>query len=300
MSEKPLCKQFLKSLLPIDIVTLGYILITLFYIIVSNSLLENEWIHILLRIMMIILILWLSNTSENFKNRSWKFIRLSYPLILFGFFYSETDYLNNIIFQNLDPYFEKIELSLFGGIHPSVIFLEHFPESWFSEIMNLGYFSYYILIVLLPLWLWMKNKMEAFNAVIFTISTSFYLFYLLFIIFPVAGPQFYLDEPLRSVPNSGLFRSLVQFAEWIGEGPTAAFPSSHVGIAFIMAILANKYEKKLLPIYLFFGLLICFSTVYIKAHYAIDVMGGLFFTPILFWFSNQLYRGLNSRFHSLQ
>lgn len=278
-------------LIPIDKITLGYILTTLVFIFFSSGRLEMWWLHILIRFALIFIICWLAWISPRLKNRFWLFIRNAYPLILFGFFYSETDYLNNVLFRNLDPFFERVELWLFRA-YPSIIFSQSFPQIWFSELMNFGYFSYYILILLLPLWLWIKNK-ESFLHVIFIITLSFYLFYWFFILFPVAGPQFYFIESLRAVPSAGIFRCLVRLAEWIGEGPTAAFPSSHVGLMMIMAYLSSKYAKELFVVYLFFGLLICFSTVYIKAHYAIDVIGGLLFAPLFLTVSDWIYRKLN-------
>ena len=272
---------------PIDKITLGYIITTLLFIIFSSGQLERAWLHILIRFILIGFIGWLAWFTPKIRRDFWLFLRSTYPLLLFGFFYAETDYLNNILFNNLDPFFERIELWLFG-VHPSVIFSSTFPQVWFSELMNLGYFSYYFLVLLLPLWLWVKNR-KAFSHVIFIITLSFYLFYWIFIIVPVAGPQFYFAESLRTIPNSGIFRSMVRLAEWMGEGPTAAFPSSHVGIVLIMSLLAFRYAKELFWLYIILGLLICFSTVYIKAHYAIDVIGGLVFAPFLFDISNRVY-----------
>jgi len=273
---------------PTDWITLGYLVTTLLYIIFSSGQLELVWLHILIRFILIGFIGWLAWFTPKIRSDFWLFLRSAYPLILFGFFYSETDYLNNIVFNNLDPFFERVELWLFG-VHPSVIFSRTFPQAWFSELMNFGYFTYYILIILLPLWLWIRNR-PAFNHVIFIVTLSFYLFYWVFILFPVAGPQFYLEESLRAIPDSGIFRSLVTIAEWMGEGSTAAFPSSHVGMVLIMSLLAFRYAKELLAVYIILGLLICFSTVYIKAHYAIDVIGGLVFAPILLIISNWVYR----------
>lgn len=272
---------------PIDRITLGYIITTLLFIIFSSGRLELEWLHILIRFVIIGFIGWLAWLTPRLTSKFWLFFRNAYPLILIGFFYSETDYLNNILFNNLDPFFERVELWLFG-VHPSIIFSSAFPQAWFSELMNFGYFSYYILVLLLPLWLWIMNR-RVFNRVIFIITLSFYLFYGFFILFPVAGPQFYLAESLGPIPNSGLFRSLVMLAEWMGEGPTAAFPSSHVGIVVIMSFLAFRYAREMLWVYILLGLLICFSTVYIRAHYAIDVIGGLVIAPVLFVISDWAY-----------
>ena len=87
--------------------------------------------------------------------------------------------------------------------------------------------------------------------------------------------------------KDGFCYHLVESAHQAGERPTAAFPSSHVGITTILMILAGRTRSRwlffcLLPLFL----LMCFATVYIQAHYAIDVFAGLvsgilFF--LLFW-----------------
>jgi len=286
MQNQSTYKRIISNLNPTDIVTLGYLIITLVYILLSLGKLNGEFVHILFRVVLICLICLLAWLSPKINSRFILFFRSIYPFILFGVFYSETDYLNNILFNNLDSIVEKVELSLFS-LHPSVLFSKYFPQKWFSELMNFGYFSYYFLIILLPLWLFIRRR-DSFQYVVFTITTTFYLFYLFFIIFPVAGPQFYLEESLRTIPDSGIFRELVKLAEWVGEGATAAFPSSHVGMVAIIGYLAYRYADELLIVYLIFGLLICFSTVYIKAHYAIDVIGGIVFALLFLGLSNKL------------
>ena len=77
---------------------------------------------------------------------------------------------------------------------------------------------------------------------------------------------------------------MVEDAKAAGERPTAAFPSSHVGIATICMLLAWRTKNKmllfiLLPFYVF----LCMATVYIQAHYAIDVIAGLI-TGVAFYF----------------
>ena len=56
----------------------------------------------------------------------------------------------------------------------------------------------------------------------------------------------------------------------------AAFPSSHVSVCVVLMLIAwrtgmNKTFWALLP----FAVLLCLSTVYIRAHYAIDALAGL-------------------------
>ena len=75
--------------------------------------------------------------------------------------------------------------------------------------------------------------------------------------------------------SDGFFYHMVENAHAAGERPTAAFPSSHVGITTILMFLAWRLRNK----WLFWGMmplyaLMCFATVYIQAHYVVDVIGG--------------------------
>jgi len=76
---------------------------------------------------------------------------------------------------------------------------------------------------------------------------------------------------------------MVQNTQQVGERPTAAFPSSHVGISTLILILILKNRRYLLfsilfPIYL----ALVAATVYIQAHYVIDIIAG-FTTAFLFF-----------------
>ena len=95
---------------------------------------------------------------------------------------------------------------------------------------------------------------------------------------------------LPSPGTDGFFRELVESAQESGERPTAAFPSSHVGISTVlMTILWKDNHRRLwlamLPLYV----LLCGATVYIEAHYFVDVVGGLLTAFLFYWGSNRLY-----------
>ena len=98
----------------------------------------------------------------------------------------------------------------------------------------------------------------------------------------------YFNTHIECLPSpgykDGFFYQLVESAKDAGERPTAAFPSSHVGISVICMLLAWHSKNKLLfyvllPLFIF----LCFSTVYIQAHYAIDAIAGLI-TGVAFYF----------------
>ena len=74
--------------------------------------------------------------------------------------------------------------------------------------------------------------------------------------------------------EKGLFYQLVEASQEVGERPTAAFPSSHVGISTISMIMAYRVNRKLCWFLMPFYVLLCCATVYIQAHYLIDVFAG--------------------------
>ena len=78
---------------------------------------------------------------------------------------------------------------------------------------------------------------------------------------------------------------MVEGAKQAGERPTAAFPSSHVGITTVLVLLAwHTGNRKFFWLLVPFFTLMFFATVYIQAHYAIDAIAGLF-TGALFYYT---------------
>ena len=90
----------------------------------------------------------------------------------------------------------------------------------------------------------------------------------------------------------GLFQRLVEMAHEGGERPIAAFPSSHVGMGTVLMILFWQLKRgvfyAMLPLYI----LLCGATVYIGAHYLVDVFGGWATSILFFILFDRFYRRL--------
>ena len=170
----------------------------------------------------------------------------------------------------------------------------------------MGYAAYYPMIAATAVYYFGWYYKE-FNRDTFIILSSFFIYYVIFIFVPVTGPTFYYKAiGLQNVtagifPNvhdyfnhhqeclpspgytDGIFYHLVEDAKAAGERPTAAFPSSHVGVSTIcMLLLWHDRNYKLLAILAPFYLLLCCATVYIQAHYLIDAIAGFITAVILF------------------
>lgn len=217
-----------------------------------------------------------------------KLLRWSYPLIMSGYFYAETVHYNKLIFDNLDSLLTEVESIIFG-MQPSVEFSAIIPMRAFSELMYFAYFSFYLLIFAFALYLFFARR-AFFKEGIFKLSISMYLFYLIFCFIPSAGPQFYFAPPDSILPDAYLFGQVMHIIQNLAEQPTGAFPSSHVGISLIILLLSFKSAPKFFKLAWPFVFLLILSTVYIKAHYVVDVIGGLLIAPLILYVSIFLYQ----------
>ena len=280
--------NFLTFFSPLDLVTVFYALLSGFYMCFSTASFTLLVPHFVTRALILILIVCLSGLAHKFQtNKLVLFLRNLYPLLFLGFFYTETSCLKNIIFsENLDLYFFNAEQSLWN-CQPSIEFSRVMGQGWFNELMNLCYFSYYLLISVVCIVLYLK-KQSLSQKSIFVVILSFYLYYIIFAILPVVGPQYYLTNLPDTTPPY-FFGKLMHHIIVNLEQPTGAFPSSHVGIAIIIAYVAYKHLKKIFFIILPFVVGICFATVYVKAHYVIDVIAGLISAPLFIILSEKIY-----------
>ena len=237
--------------------------------------------------------------------RMTKLMRIVPQLGLLAWWYPDTYELNRI-FMNMDYIFAGWEQSLFG-FQPALVFAKNFPSHIISELMDMGYFMYYPIIAYVALYYFFL-KYQEFERCTFILMAAFLIYYVIFIFVPVAGPTFYYEAVgLHDIANGvfpalgdyfnthtdclpspgdpdGLFYRLVEDAKDAGERPTAAFPSSHVGISTVCMLLAIHTRKKwlvysILPIYLF----LCMATVYIQAHYLIDAIAGMVSAVVIYF-----------------
>jgi membrane-associated phospholipid phosphatase len=283
--------NFLALLSPLDIGTIFYILFSGIYICFGISHLENVLVHFTIRIGIIALIFLLTYLQKKYPNESFLFLKNLYPLIFLSFFYTETSYMKNIIFSsNLDAYFSWADQFIFG-FQPSLEFSKAMPQIWFNELMNACYFSYYPVTSVVCVCIYLNKKSLSYKP-IFIMIFSFYMYYIIYAILPVVGPQYYFNTIFKEPTTLCFFGKIMRYILVNFEQPTGAFPSSHVGAALIASYLAYKHLKKLFYISLPFVLGICFATVYLKAHYAVDVLAAIVSVPVFIFVSGLVYEKL--------
>jgi membrane-associated phospholipid phosphatase len=283
-----------KKINPCEIVTVAYAVFTGLYILYFNSRIENSVCLLVNRAIIIGTIILLAFWTKKTRNSFVFFLRFMFPPALTSYWYPETYYLNNNVFvMNLDSFLADVDAQLFV-CEPSMEFSELLPQAWISELMYFGYFSYFLIFAFIGFYFFLRRRDEA-MPVMFSLVMSFILFYLIFIFIPAAGPQFYYPPAKAEVPDGYIFCKIMRAIQASGEKPTGAFPSSHVGMTLIYIYVLFRHFRKAFRICLPVACVLVASTVYIKAHYLVDVLAAFVCTPFIYMASRQMYKVLAAK-----
>lgn len=302
-------KKPCKGLLPVEWAILAYMAFTTIMIVLMADRLHCPQDMLMFRLGILVMMAAMWGVYRLVPCKATMFIRVGLQMVMLKDWYPDT-YEFNRCFDNLDHIFCNLEQTIFG-CQPAIEFSKALPWGIISEPLDFGYAAYYPIIAAVAAYYLLK-KYQDFQKISLVIMASFFLYYVVFIFVPVAGPTFYyqavgLDKIEQGIfpvlgnyfenhsdlsadclPSpgwqGGLFWYLVEVAKWAGERPTAAFPSSHVGVSTVCMWLAWKSGSRklfywLLPIFICLSL----ATVYIQAHYAIDAIAGLITGTMIFW-----------------
>ena len=237
-------------------------------------------------------------------------LRVYFQVALLSFWYPDI-YNFAKLMPNVDPFFAHADQLIFG-CQPALVFHQVLHGAFWSELFYMGYFSYYLMIVVTVVFATFCAYRH-FDRTTTVILSSFAMYYVVFLFLQAGGPQFYypkigvdaasagvfpsIGDWFRLHPelnydngiHSGFFYSLVEKLQG-SEFPIAAFPSSHVGLATVLMLLARKMSKVLLLFFLPFYVVLCLSTVYIGAHYGVDVIAGWGSALLFYALSLRIYR----------
>lgn len=303
-----------KGLMTLEWVMLGYMAITIITMLFTYTKLVNPEAMLWGRLRVLVMTIALWAVYRMIPCRITKMVRIIAQMALLAWWYPDT-YEINRMFPNLDHIFAGWEQDLFG-CQPALHFAKALPWAVVSELMSMGYFMYYPMIALVTFYYFFCRYYEAERAA-FVMLAGFFIYYLTYIYVPVVGPTFYFDAVgiseitkgifpalgdyfnthTNCLPTpgytDGIFYQLVEDAKNAGERPTAAFPSSHVGVSTICMLLVwHTGNRKLLYVMLPFYIFLCLATVYIQAHYLIDAIAGLISAVVIYFALMAVSKGM--------
>lgn len=203
-----------------------------------------------------------------------RFVRVAYPVLLTPVLYTELEMLNQLhVHGYLDPVVQDWEEAVFGA-QLSVVWAELQPWRWLSELMHLGYFSYYVLIPVSAVLVYRRGGQRELHRFAMITGLGFFLCYLTFVVFPVTGPR-YLFDPLQGEPARALLFDAVHAIAQGGSSKGTAFPSSHVAATVAAWLGCRRAARRWFRLSAPFVFLLTLGTVYGRFHYAVDAVAGV-------------------------
>jgi PAP2 superfamily len=207
-----------------------------------------------------------------------RFVGDWYPMLLLAGLYGEIGVLTLDAGLQHDLAIQRLETMVFGS-QVSYRWIREMPLPWLSTILHTCYLAYYAILYAAPFGLWISGRREAARHTILGVAITFYLCYLVFLFYPVAGPRYAFDLPHNAASQVGPAR----LAQWLldrGDSWGAAFPSSHVAGSVVATGFALRFWRPL-----GFALLVpttglVLAVVYGQFHYGVDALSGLLLAGI--------------------
>jgi hypothetical protein len=201
------------------------------------------------------------------------FLRQLYPPLLYILFYSET----RVAIHWINPGFQDAQLLTFERMIFGAdlnIWLIPFQKALINEWMMIGYFSYYLLVPLVALPLFLRNRIKELNGFLTAATTTFVISYLGFILYPVEGPRYFLADHLTEPLSGFVFVPLVRWIIENGAIHGGCMPSSHVAVAWVALVWAYRTQRSLAIVLTPLVGTLFIATVWGRFHYVSDVAVG--------------------------
>ncbi len=272
-------RPWLRHLRVCDWFFLVYLVATGLLVAVRWPAVEYPTAMLLLRALAVAIIMVSVRRAAETRAWGWRLVRDLYMPWVMGWLYVETGTLNKLIIHDpIDQLLAIADHAIFG-YQPALEFYYAFSHPLISEFLNFSYFSYYMIFLGSWVLLWFRRQRASqffYQEYLFLTALVMVPCYFWYVAVPTWGPQYvFAEHHSRDNFTGYLFKWALDFILHTGERPTGAFPSSHTALSVAVLFLLWRRHRPTfwVAIVPFTGLWI--STVYIQAHFFVDIVAGV-------------------------
>jgi membrane-associated phospholipid phosphatase len=147
--------------------------------------------------------------------------------------------------------------------------------AWLVDLAYAVYWSFYLLPLLLALSGRVWRGGAGLEQVALAVLLCFYLSYAGYFLWPALGPRVPAALEDAVLGGGGAARAIRGFLHAAEATTLDAFPSGHTAVSLVTAAVGGRlFPRARLALWGWAGAIV-FATVYISAHYVVDVLGGV-------------------------
>jgi membrane-associated phospholipid phosphatase len=193
------------------------------------------------------------------------------PLAVGAFLYVELRWLIPALGRpHADGVVIEWERALFPT-NPSATWAPSVPSLALSETLHLAYASYYLLVLVPPLLLYLRGRRSEYARTMAALVLVYGVCFLTYLLFPVDGPRYLVGA---AAAPEGPVRTFVLHLLAAGSSRGTAFPSSHVAASVVASLCALRFQRPVGLVVAACTLGLALGTVYGGFHYAVDALAG--------------------------
>lgn len=166
----------------------------------------------------------------------------------------------------------------------------HFASVTMTEVMTFCYVTYAFAGPIYAGIQYFRGRFRAFHDFALGITITAFIGYTGYLVLPAVGPYLFqhavYPDPLPGWGHGGL---LDMISRMKGEARDA-FPSLHTAMTTVVLVSMWRDARKLFWLYLPIGLGLYMSTMYLRVHYATDVIAGFVTAAIALYFAPKINR----------
>ena len=174
-----------------------------------------------------------------------------------------------------DALLARLDYSLLGVTPALALASVHLP--WFTDLMVVAYLFFFYILIVGPGW-YCIHDLARFRACFAGLFTTYALGFLGYTVLPAAGPHLSMTE-LPPLQGGALTRLMLPLVSQ-GSNGVDVFPSIHCAASlYLLAFDFQHYRRRfwwlLLPC-----IALWVSTVYLRYHYVVDLLGGVLIAAV--------------------
>ena len=191
--------------------------------------------------------------------------------------------------HDVHGFLAAMDRSLFGVI--PCVWAQQFITPFRTEVMNFLYLNFFWIAPSTPLLLLARRRIAEFRAAMMGVLLCFFFGYFLYVLFPAAPPRLVLlydfKRNLQGYPSLMSNLSASAFS-LLPVDSRAAFPSLHAAVSLVALIYAWRFLRAWFWVLLPFSVGLWISTIYLRHHFAVDLIAGWALAPVAVWAAPRL------------